>query len=103
MGCIQSKTEGYPKINQPNFWNKWYEIDISAEKHPDDNEVKKKIILNLSDLMIELELNKSFIKNTMEGLVNKVFGKEDEKGQNILKDIIQKIINAKYINKVTAL
>ena len=97
------KLEGYPKINQPNFWNKWYEIDISAEKHPDDNEVKKKIILNLSDLMIELELNKSFIKNTMEGLVNKVFGKEDEKGQNILKDIIQKIINAKYINKVTAL
>jgi hypothetical protein len=97
------KLEGYPKINQPNFLNKWYEIDISAEKHPDDNEVKKKIILNLSDLMIELELDKSFIKNTMEGLVNKVFGKEDEKGQNILKDIIQKIINAKYINKVTAL
>jgi hypothetical protein len=101
--AYKAKLEGYPKINQPNFWNKWYEIDINAEKHPDDNEVKKKIILNLSDLMIELELNKSFIKNTMEGLVNKVFEKEDEKGQNILKDIIQKIINAKYINKITRL
>jgi hypothetical protein len=101
--AYKAKLEGYPKINQPNFWNKWYEIDINSEKHPDDNEVKKKIILNLSDLMIELELDKSFIKNTMEGLVNKVFGKEDEKGQNILNDIIQKIINAKYINKATAL
>ena len=99
----KGKLEGYPKINQPNFWNKWYEIDLNAEKHPEDDEVKKKIILNLSDLMIELELNKSFIKNTMEGLVNNVFGKEDEKGQNILKDIIQKIINAKYINKITRL
>ena len=99
----KSKLEGYPKINQPNFWNKWYEIDLNAEKHPEDDEVKKKIILNLSDLMIELELNKSFIKNTIEGLVNNVFGKEDEKGQNILNDIIQKIINAKYINKITRL
>ena len=99
----KGKLEGYPKINQPNFWNKWYEIDLNAEKHPEDDEVKKKIILNLSDLMIELELNKSFIKNTMEGLVNNAFGKEDEKGQNILKDIIQKIINAKYINKITRL
>ena len=96
----KAKFEGYPKVSQPNFWNKWYEIDLKTEKHPEDDEVKKKIILKLSDLMIELELNKSFIKNTMEGLVNKVFGKEDEKGQKILKEIIQKIINAKYINKV---
>ena len=101
--AYKAKLEGYPKTNQPNFWNKWYEIDLNAEKHKEDDEVKKKVILHLSDLMIELELNKSFIKNTMEGIVNKVFGKENEKSDKILKDIIQKIINAKYINKATAL
>ena len=101
--AYKAKLEGYPKINQPNFWNKWYEIDLNAEKHPEDIEVKKKIMLKISDLMIELELFKSFIKNTIEGLVTKVFGKEDENGQNLLQDIIQKIINAKYTNKVTHL
>ncbi len=49
--------------------------------------------------MIELELIKSFIKNTLEKLIKKVFGNNEEKNKAILQDVIQKIINSKYISK----
>ena len=49
--------------------------------------------------MIELELIKSFIKNTLEKLVKKVFSDNDETIKAIMQDIIQKIIKTKYISK----
>ena len=49
--------------------------------------------------MIELKLSKSFIKNTLAKLIKKVFERNEEKGNIILKEIIQKIVNAKYISK----
>ena len=48
--------------------------------------------------MIELELINSFIKNTLEQLIKKVFGKNEEKNKNILEEVIQKIIQSKYIS-----
>ena len=50
--------------------------------------------------MIELELIKSFIKNTLEKLVKKVFGKNEEKNKAIMDNIVQKIVKTKYISKV---
>jgi len=93
------RIERYPKINQINLWVKWYEINISMEKAKENDEVKKKVILNLCDLMIELKLIKSFIKNTLEKLVNKVFEKNEKLSNAILQEIIQKIKKAKYISK----
>ena len=89
----------YPKVSQGNLWNKWYEHYLNEEKENEQEEVKKNIILKLCDLMIELELIKSFIKNTLEKLIKKVFGNNEEKNKAILQDVIQKIINSKYISK----
>ncbi len=69
------------------------------EKAKEYDEVKKKVILNLCGLMIELKLIKSFIKNTLEKLVNKVFEKNEKLSNAILQEIIQKIKKAKYISK----
>ena len=91
--------KAYPKVNQANLWNIWYEINLNAERGKESNEVKKKVILKLCDLMIELELVKSFIKNTLEKLIKKIFGENDENNKNILQEIIQKIIKTKYISK----
>ena len=93
------KLQGYPKVNQANLWNKWYQIDLNAEKEKGREDIKKKVILRLCDLMIELELIKSFIKNTLENLIEKVFGDDKDKNKLILQDIIQKIIKTKYISK----
>ena len=95
----KQKIQGYPKINQANLWRKWYAININEEKRKENDEVKKEVILKLCDLMIELELIKSFIKNTLEKLVKKVFSDNDETIKAIMQDIIQKIIKTKYISK----
>ena len=95
----KQKMKAYPKVNQANLWNIWYEINLNAERGKESNEVKKKVILKLCDLMIELELVKSFIKNTLEKLIKKIFGENDENNKNILQEIIQKIIKTKYISK----
>ena len=95
----KQKLQGYPKVNQANLWFKWYQIDLNSEKEQEGDKVKKKVILKLCDVMIELELIKSFIKNTLEKLIEKVFGDDKEKNKSILNEIIQKIIKTKYISK----
>ena len=50
--------------------------------------------------MIELELIKSFIKNTLEKLVKKIFGRNEEKNKPIMDNIVQKIVKTKYISKI---
>ena len=96
----KNKFQRYPKFNQDNVWEKWYEININAEKNKKNDDVKKKVILNLCDLMIELKLTKSFIKNTLEKLAKKVFENKENQSNNVIQDVIQKIIEAKYISKV---
>ena len=93
------KLQGYPKVNQANLWKKWYQLNLNSENKKERDDTKKKVILGLCDLMIELELIKSFIKNTLENLVKHVFGDDEEKNKPILQEIIQKIIKTKYISK----
>ena len=95
----KQKLQGYPKVNQSNLWNTWYEVNLNAEKEKENDAIKKNIILELCDLMIELELVKSFIKNTLEILIKKVFGEEEEKFKPVFQEIVQKIIKTKYISK----
>jgi len=92
------KIQGYSKVNQANFWNKWYELE--AKKETDLNNLKKeKIILGVCDIMINLELTKSFVKNVTHGLCEKEYGKESEQYQTTVGLITEKIIQAKYISK----
>ena len=94
----RSKIQGYSKVRQANFWNKWYELE--SKKETDLNNLKKeKIILGVCDVMISLELTKSFIKNVTHGLCEKEFGKESEQYQTTVGLITEKIIQAKYISK----
>ena len=90
------KIHGYSKINQANLWNKWYDMNLNAEKEKESEEVKKNVSLHICELMIELELDKTFIKNTIEKLIKRVFGNNEEKNKEILQDFIEKIKNAKY-------
>ena len=94
----RSKIQGYSKVRQANFWNKWYELE--SKKETDLNNLKKeKIILGVCDVMISLELTKSFVKNVTHGLCEKEFGKESEQYQTTVGLITEKIIQAKYISK----
>ena len=95
----KNKFRGYSKINQYNLWYKWYDINLNAEKDKDNDLTKKKVILSVCDIMVELELIKSFIKNTLDRLIKRVFYDNEEKGDRILQEAIQKIILAKYTEK----
>ena len=94
------KIQRYPKVSQANLWVKWYEINLNQERWKENDDMKKKVILNLCDLMIELELTKSFIKNALEKLAKKVFEQKEDNVKDVVHEVIQKIINAKYISKV---
>ena len=96
----KSRIQGYSKVYQANLWNKWYELEIKKEKEEELNNVKKeKIILDLCNIMIDLELPKSFIKNICFGLSEKEFGKSSEQCSTTKNLIVQEIIKAKYISK----
>ena len=95
----KSRIQGYAKTNQANFWNKWYEMEIKKEETEINNLKKEKIILEICDIMISLELTKSFVKNVTHGLSEKEFGKESEQYQSAVGLITEKIIQTKYISK----
>ena len=95
--AYKSRIQGYSKISQANFWNKWYELEIKKEAEI-TNLKKEKIILEICDIMINLELTKSFVKNVTHQLSEKEFGKESEQYQSLVGLITEKIIKTKYIS-----
>ena len=60
---------------------------------------KEEIIMDLSDIMIELQLDKSFIKNVTQSLEEKAFGKESEEYKRICEIMVEKIKQAQYTSK----
>ena len=91
----KSRIQGYSKIGQNNFWGKWYDVEIKK-----DGEISKEdTIYQICDIMTELELNKTFIKNALQGLVEKEFGKDSKESKNINENILEKLKQAKYLNK----
>ena len=87
----KSKLQGYSKLNQINFWEKWYNMEVK------DNKLKKEdALFKICDIMLELELDKSFIKNTLNGLAEKEFGKESEQYKTITENIVDKLVKSKY-------
>ena len=87
------------KVYQFNFWRKWYEIEIRNIENNNDEQIQE-IFYQICDSMINLELPKSFIKNVLQGLIDKAFGKENDTNKNTFNLVIKKIINAKYISQV---
>ena len=63
------KIQKYAKVNQANLWYKWYQIDLMAEKENAKDETKRNVIINLCKLMVEIKLNNSFIKKTLDELI----------------------------------
>ena len=94
------KFRGYAKVSQMNFWQKWYDIDIKNESNATD-EIKEQLILRICDVMFELELSKSFIKNTLQKIIEKLFGKESKRFSELIGKIIDKIKKAQYIGSVS--
>ena len=92
------KIQANPKVVQINFWNKWYEIEYEHSGDKSDEEIQE-IIYRMCDSMICLELPKSFIKNVLKGLADKIFGKDSEKSVKTFNNFIQKIVNAKYVSQ----
>ena len=86
----EQKIQGYSKVNQENLWKKWYKINLENEKDQDKPDTKKKVILGLLDIMFELELDITFIKKTIESIMNKAL-KGDEKRHDEIMQAIQKI------------
>ena len=86
----EQRIQGYSKVNQENLWKKWYKINLENEKDQDKPDTKKKVILGLLDIMFELELDITFIKKTIESIMNKAL-KGDEKRHDEIMQAIQKI------------
>ena len=78
----KSKIQGYSKVNQSNFWEAWYRMEKRTPKLKIEE-----AILQLCDIMIELELDKSFIKTTLLGLAEKGFGKDSDNYRDISEKI----------------
>ena len=87
------RIQGYSKVNQNNFWEKWYQMDIKNK----DQLSQEKTIFTICDYMIELELDKHFIKNVMQGIAENQFGKDSVKLGSITENILEKIKQAKYL------
>ena len=91
----KQRIQVYPKVNQANLWHKWYQIDLDKEKEKDNIDTKKNNISDLINIMFDLELDITFIKKTIEGIIINVFGENEE----IKKEFTEKIQNIYLKNK----
>ena len=81
------------------MWKKWYRINLADKKEEKDNpDTIKNTILCILDIMFDLELDITFIKKTIEGIM-KIDLKENEEKQNEILQTIQKLYTEK--NKKT--
>ena len=90
-----SRIQGYSKVNQNNFWVQWYKME-----HKNQNDKKADdIMYDLGKIMIDLKLDKSFIKNVIKGLGEKEFGKQSSESKIISDTIVENIKLARYRSK----
>jgi hypothetical protein len=92
---MKRKLKDFPILNQNSFWNIWFEKEIELKKDRGDS-TKQIIILNICSKMVELEIQKIIIKNTLDDLSNKAFGENSEMGKQTQKLYMRKIQDAKY-------
>ena len=92
------KIQDVPKIRQDNFWQIWFDTELSKLKEP-KNEEKQEIIYDICKTLIQLELPKSMIKKLTDNINIKLFGKGTEMQKKTFDVFIKFIINAKYVSQ----
>ena len=111
-GKFKSNLMEYVKINQKNFWLKWYDIELKEKKDfkkkeyedddedfDEDNALKEETLFSICANMIELEIPKTTVKNICDEINDKIFGKTTELGNKLSEKYIKKITSAKYASK----
>ena len=94
------KIKDFSKIQQKNFWEKWYEIELKKnEKSKDDVKFKQSIIYEICQTLIKLQLPKSMVRNLSDNINVKEFGKGSEIQHKTFKEIVKYITAAKYISQ----
>ena len=95
----RQRIQSYSKVNQANLWKKWYNINLANKKEErNEPDTIKNAILCIIDIMFDLELDITFIKKTIEGIM-KIDLKDNEEKKNEILQTIQKLYTEK--NKKT--
>ena len=94
---IKNKLYDYPKISQKNFWLKWFDIEVKTRG--DEDSIKQTIILDICSRLLEIEVSKVIVKNIVEEVNKKVFGKETDMGKETQQLFMTKITSTKYTNQ----
>ena len=76
---MRVKIKEFPKVNQKNFWNIWFEKEISLKRDRGDAN-KQKIILDICSKMVNLQIPKIIIKDILDDLNKNSFGESSEMG-----------------------
>jgi hypothetical protein len=96
-----AKIQDLPKIKQDNFWEKWYELELKKnEKLKDDIEFKQSIIYDICNILLKLEMPKSYVKRITDTININEFGKGTDLQQETFKEIIKLLSSARYISSV---
>ena len=109
---FKSNVKKYVKINQKNFWIKWFNLELKEKQSMKKNEgndeigeeeeekdllkVKQEILLKICLNMIELEIAKTTIKSICDEINDKIFGKTTDLGKQTSETYINYITLAKY-------
>ena len=108
---FKSNLKKYVKINQKNFWMKWFNIDLKEKQNKkkeenegidivEEDDLKQKTLFSICLNMIDLEIQKVTIKNICDEINDKIFGKDSELGKQVQNIYLKHISSAKYVSKI---
>ena len=114
ISSFKGNLKKYVRINQKNFWIKWFNIELkenekNIKKESDEDEIykseeendilKQQTLFNVCTQMIDLEIPKTTIKNICDEINDKIFGKETDFGKQTSEQYINNITSANYSTK----
>jgi hypothetical protein len=98
---LKKKLLRYNKINQKNFWLKWFKLELK-KKDPDEqqsDDVKIDLIIEICKEMILFEIPKGIMKNICDTINKTIFEGGSENYIKTEKEYKELITNANYISK----
>ena len=98
--AMKKKLQKYNKINQKNFWQKWFELSLKKldEEEQQVDQVKHDLIIKTCQEMIELEISKSIIKNVCDNINKKIFGEGTENYVNAKQSYVKLVVQSQFIS-----